>query len=157
MFLSYILMIVSFVLLLISGLQGYFEFKIYNATHIQFSFITIIVYMFSESWIMFYFIGSGKTIKEIILEYKLDKSIYQKVINQKRKLFPHLTFNILFVGTVFVIGGGVHTKVISVAFHSNLFFFSLVHYLYLIKIKHKYFKETADILAFLGESINGKK
>jgi hypothetical protein len=146
-------MFVSLVLLILSGLQGYMQFKIYNATHIQFAFITIITYMFSESWIMFYFIGSGKTIKQTILEYKFDKSIYQKVIDQKRLLFPHLTFNILFVGTVFVIGGGVHTRVISPALHSNLYIFSLVHYIYLLKIKHSCFIETAEILSDLGDMI----
>ena len=29
--------------------------------------------MFAESWVMFYLIGSGKTIKETIINYKLDK------------------------------------------------------------------------------------
>ena len=150
-------MFISFVLLVLSGMQGYLQFKIYNATHIQFAFVTIITYMFSESWIMFYFIGSGKTIKETILEYNFDKSIYQKVIKQKRILFPHLTFNILFVGAVFVIGGGVHTQVISPAFHSNLFILSLVHYIYLLKIKHICFIETAEILSHLGDKIEEGK
>ena len=119
-------MFISFILLVVSGLQGYLQFKIYNATHIQFAFITVITYMFAESWVMFYFIGAGKTIKETILEYNFDKAIYQKVIKQKRVLFPHITFNILFVGTVFVIGGGVHTQIISPALHGNLYIFSFV-------------------------------
>ncbi len=157
MFLSYVLMFVSFILLVISGLQGYLQFKIYNATHIQFAFITVITYMFAESWVMFYFIGAGKTIKETILEYNFDKAIYQKVIKQKRVLFPHITFNILFVGTVFVIGGGVHTQIISPALHGNLYIFSFVHYIYLLKLKHKYFLETADILSDLGKQISVKE
>ena len=81
MLLSYFLMILSLILLIINGTQGYLQFKIYNATHIQFAFIATIFYMFSQSWIMFYFIGSGKTIKETILEYKFDKNLYQKIIS----------------------------------------------------------------------------
>ena len=91
MLLSYFLMIISFVLLSINGAQGYLNFKIYNASHIQFAFISTIFYMFTESWIMFYFIGSGKTIKETLLTYKLDKSIYDDVIASKRKLFPSIS------------------------------------------------------------------
>ena len=41
MLLSYFLMVISFSLLFINGLQGYLHFKIYNATHIQFSFFLI--------------------------------------------------------------------------------------------------------------------
>ena len=80
MILSYILMIISFTLLLVNGAQGYLHFKIYNATHIQFAFLATILYMFSESWIMFYFIGSGKTIKETIISFKLDQKIYKAVL-----------------------------------------------------------------------------
>ena len=156
MLLSYFLMIVSFVLLSINGAQGYLNFKIYNASHIQFAFISTIFYMFTESWIMFYFIGSGKTIKETIISYKLDKNIYDDVLQSKRKLFPHITFNVLLIGTVFVIGGGVHTKAISATVHGTLFFISFIHFSYLIYLQHYYFKDTARILTQLGNLIKEK-
>ena len=146
-------MIISFILLSINGAQGYLNFKIYNATHIQFAFISTIFYMFTESWIMFYFIGSGKTIKETIISYKLNKNIYDDVLESKRKLFPHITMNVLLIGTVFVIGGGVHTKAISAMTHGVLFFGGLIHFMYVIYLQHYYFKDTARILIDLGQQI----
>jgi|TARA_B100001105_G_scaffold198248_1_gene162020 hypothetical protein len=146
-------MIISFILLSINGAQGYLNFKIYNATHIQFAFISTIFYMFTESWIMFYFIGSGKTIKETIISYKLNKKIYDDVLESKRKLFPHITMNVLLIGTVFVIGGGVHTKAISAMTHGVLFFGGLIHFIYVIYLQHYYFKDTARILIDLGQQI----
>ena len=157
MLLSYFLMYISLLLLLINGAQGYLDFKIYNATHIQFAFISTIFYMFSESWIMFYFIGSGKTIKETILNNNLDVTIYKEVITSKKKLFPHLTLNILFIGTVFVLGGGVHTQVISKGLHGWLYVFSILHLIYLMKLQSVAFKDTAIILSKLGEIIKEKK
>ena len=157
MLLSYFLMYISLFLLLINGAQGYLDFIIYNATHIQFAFISTIFYMFSESWIMFYFIGSGKTIKEIILNNNLDVTIYKEVITSKKKLFPHLTLNILFIGTVFVIGGGVHTQVISKQLHGWLFVFSILHLIYLMKLQSVAFKDTAIILSKLGKILKEKK
>ena len=153
MLLSYFLMIISFILLSVNGAQGYLNFKIYNATHIQFAFISTIFYMFTESWIMFYFIGSGKTIKETIISYKLNKNIYDDVLESKRKLFPHITMNVLLIGTVFVIGGGVHTKAISAMTHGVLFFGGLIHFIYVIYLQHYYFKDTARILIDLGQQI----
>ena len=154
MLFNYFLMIISFILLTLNGAQGYLQFKIYNAGHIQFAFIAAIFYMFSESWIMFYFIGSGKTIKETIRQFNLDKSIYQEVIDSKKKIFPHITLNILLIGTVFVIGGGVHTKVIAVGTHNILYLLSMFHFLYLIKLQHYAFKDTACILSKLGKLID---
>ena len=100
---------------------------------------------------------SGKTIKETILKFNLDKQIYQEVIISKKNLFPHLTMNILFIGTVFVIGGAVHTQLISKTTHGLLYIFSMIHFIYLIKLQHNGFKETANILAKLGILIEGHK
>tara|TARA_B100000029_G_C17551800_1_gene950360 strand:+ start:926 stop:1378 length:453 start_codon:yes stop_codon:yes gene_type:complete len=150
-------MYISLILLIVNGAQGYLNFKIYNASHIQFAFLSTIFYMFSQSWIMFYFIGSGKKIKEIILEYKFDKSIYNEVIISKKKVFPHITLNILFIGTVFVIGGGVHTQVISKNIHSGLFIISILHLIYLMKLQTFAFQETAKILTKLGILIEKSK
>ena len=58
MLLSYFLMIISFILLIITGIQGYLQFEIFNASHIEFPFISTIFYMFAQSWVMFYFIGA---------------------------------------------------------------------------------------------------
>ena len=66
-------MILSLIGILINGLQGFFQFNIYNANHIAFAFISTILYMFTQTLIMFYFIGAVKKIKETIISYKLDK------------------------------------------------------------------------------------
>ena len=80
-------MALSLFLITITGLQGYFQFLIFKASHQQFALFSTIFYMFSQSWIMFYFIGSGKTIKETILNNNLDKKIYVQVIDSKKSLF----------------------------------------------------------------------
>ena len=97
-------MFLSFVTIFINGFQWIFRFNIYNANYISFSFISTILYMFTQSAAMFYLIGSGKRIKELTLEYKLDKIFYDRVIKIKRELFPALTINILIIGTGFILG-----------------------------------------------------
>ena len=149
-------MLLSFIGILITGLQGFFQFNIYNANHIAFAFIPTILYMFTQTLIMFYFIGAGKKVKETIIKHDLNKQIYQDVIEIKRKMFPPLTLNMLFVGTAFILGGGVHTGLISKNFHSWLFIFSMLHLLYLMKLQDKGFKRTAEILSHIGELIKGK-
>ena len=153
MFICYILMFLSFLGILINGLQGFFQFNIYNANHISFAFISTILYMFTQTLIMFYFIGAGKKIKETIINYKLDKSIYQEVITIKRELFSPLTMNMLFVGTAFILGGGVHTGAVNKYWHTGLFFISILHYLKVIMIQHRSFIKNSHILSLVGESL----
>ncbi len=132
MFICYVLMILSFLGILINGLQGFFHFSIYNADHIAFAFVSTIFYMFTQTLIMFYFIGAGKKIKETILDNNLDKIHYKEVIKIKKELFGSLTLNMLFVGTAFILGGGVHTGAVGKYWHSCLFILSLSHYLKVI-------------------------
>ena len=146
-------MFLSFLGILINGLQGFFQFNIYNANNISFAFISTILYMFTQTLIMFYFIGAGKKIKETIINYKLDKSIYQEVITIKRELFSPLTMNMLFVGTAFILGGGVHTGAVNKYWHTGLFFISILHYLKVIMIQHRSFIKNSHILSLVGESL----
>ena len=156
MLIYYILMITSLFAITVNGLQGFIDFKIYNANHIAFAFVSTILYMFTQTLIMFYFIGAGKKIKETIINYDLEKNIYQDVIKIKRILFPPLTLNMLFVGTAFVLGGGVHTGAISKYWHTALFFISIFHYIKVIIIQHKSFIENSNILSLVGKQLQVK-
>ena len=150
-------MFLSFVTISINGFQWIFRFNIYNANYISFSFISTILYMFTQSAIMFYLIGSGKRIKELVVHYKLDKNFYERVIKIKRELFPALTINMLIIGTGFILGGGVQTKVISKYWHYFIFYFGLLHYLKVILIQHKSLIDNADILSDLGKQLKDKE
>ncbi len=156
MILSYILMILSFICLLLNGLQGFFDFNIYKANHISFAFFSTILYMFTQTLIMFYFIGAGKKIKETILENDLDRAPYQEVIDLKRKLFSPLTLNMLFVGTAFILGGGVHTGAVHKLWHSGLFIVSIMHYLKVIIIQHNSFIANNNTLLKVGDLLLAK-
>ena len=146
-------MFLSFLGILVNALQGFFQFNIYNANHIAFAFISTILYMFTQTLVMFYFIGAGKKIKETIINYNLDKANYQRVIDIKMKLFSPLTLNMLFVGTAFVLGGGVHTGAVNKYWHTGLFFISIIHYLKVIIIQHQSFVENSHILSLVGKDL----
>lgn len=157
MLIFYFLMALSFLTIFINGFQWIFRFDIYNANYISFSFISTILYMFTQSAIMFYFIGAGKKIKEIILENNLDKKIYQEVLDIKSDLFPPLTMNILIVGTAFVLGGGVQTKVLSKYWHYFIFYIGLLHYIKVIVLQHRSLVKNSKILSEIGLQLDKLK
>ena len=144
-------MIISFIAIVLNGLQGFFRFNIYNAGHIEFAFVSTILYMFTQTLIMFYFIGAGKKIKETIINYNLNKATYKEVIALKRVLFTPLTLNMLFVGTTFILGGAVHTGAVNKYWHSSLYFLSIIHYFNLLRIQHRSFIKNSEILSTVGK------
>ena len=71
MIMCYLFTALTLLMLLVSGLQGYFQFLIFKANHPAFALLTTIVYLFTETLIMFYFVGIGMSIKEFMLEKHL--------------------------------------------------------------------------------------
>ena len=59
--------------MMITGFQGYYQFMIVKAGHQQFALFSTIFYMFTETLVMFYFIGSGTAIKKEIFSHVLSQ------------------------------------------------------------------------------------
>ena len=149
MILSYLCIAVTFLLLFLSGLQGYFQFQIFQASHPQFALLSVVFYMFTETLVMFYFIGSGTAIKKSIASLNVETDAYEKVKKTKMLLFPHLTMNMIFVGIVFILGGAVQTGSVSGWIHGLLFDLAFFHFLYTTVLQHRGFKENVEIIGEL--------
>ena len=146
MYLSYFLMVTSFISLVIWGVIEYLSVNFLSMNHIQFSLIASILYMFTQTLIMFYFIATGKNIKEFIINNKLDINNYKKVLSMKMKLFPHIMVNMVILGTVFIIGGAIFSNIISEWQYAVLFFICIFHYTYLLIIQHDCFKVNTELV-----------
>ena len=148
---SYFCIGATFLLLSLTGLQGYFQFYIFKAGHSQFALFTAIFYMFTETLVMFYFIGAGTAIKKTIVSLGLETDGYEKVKKTKMVLFPHLTLNMVLIGTVFILGGAVQIGSISGWIHGLLFDIAFLHFLYTTMVQHRGFKENVEIISELAQ------
>ena len=146
MIVSYLCIAITTMLLLISGMQGYFQFIVLQASHPQFALLATVFYMFTETLVMFYFIGSGTAIKKTIASLGVKTDLYDKVKKTKMLLFPHLTINMVFVGVVFILGGAVQTGSVSAWIHGLLFDLAFFHFLYTTILQHRGFRENVEII-----------
>ena len=151
MIISYLFIAITIILLSVTGLQGYFQFYIIQANHPQFALLSVIFYMLTETLIMFYFIGSGTAIKKTIQTGGMNTNLYEDVKKTKMKLFPHLTLNMIFIGTVFILGGAVQTGIIAGWFHGLIFILAFIHFIYIIVLQHRGFRENVEIIGELAE------
>ena len=122
--------------------------------HLEWAFATIFLYAFTISLVMFYFIGSGKRVKELIVYYKLDKKEYDKVLNIKRTFFPPITINLVLVCTAFFLFGAVDALKINKWWYHSFSFIGFLHYAYVFYLQLFAFKEDVDILESIGKQID---
>jgi len=93
------------------------------ASHILFALVTVIVGLFSQSMTMFFFIGTGKELKD---KSEKDTGVLQKTRDFKSKVFPAAMWAMAAIMVTFIMGGGVGIGRTPVWLHDALAFVSLL-------------------------------
>jgi hypothetical protein len=87
--------------------------------HVGYAIPTVLLSLFSQSMVIFYFIGTGKMIKEetASLPERERAALLALLRRFKKDTSPPATFALLTAIAVFVLGGAVHTKALPSWIH----------------------------------------
>ena len=87
--------------------------------HVGFAIPTVLFSLFSQSMVIFYFIGTGKLVKEEVASYpeRERRAVLAALRRFKAKTSPPATFALLSAIAVFVLGGAVHTSALPAWTH----------------------------------------
>jgi hypothetical protein len=77
--------------------------------HVGWSIPVTLLSIFTHAIIMFYFIGTGSRIKEVVKEFRLDTSLYRRTLAFKSRVFPLSMLTMSVIMAAYIIGGGAHT------------------------------------------------
>ena len=156
----YLLMVINFINFSISGAMVFFDIQFFGASHAQFSLLAILVFVLTETIVMYFFIATGKSIKNILIENNNSESekLWEKIKLIKGMIFPQIMLTITIVGTLYVFYFGYVTsnsnaENIKYAWISApLFFVSYLHHIWTLKIKNDSFKMHIEIVGALPGS-----
>ena len=148
---SHFLMLISFILLTLSAINGHFVPTIGGGLTLNsYSIVSIMIYVFTQSLIFFLIITINKSMNTIIVENNYDIK-NERYKTYKRKMHIHTTTNILVISTLAILFGAVHTGIISEMVHNIFFIFGINHYGYVITIEYNCFKEISKIISRINE------
>lgn len=94
--------------------------------HVLLGLASVLLLLFSHSWIMFYLIGTGKAIKEAVARCSLEARFVEETKELKNLSYPILMLATGMAMATFIVGGGVATKVIPAWIHQLLFWATLL-------------------------------
>ena len=146
MYACYIFSLLSLGMMLVVFSQSVSPFFVFHASPMSFLILTSIIYLFTETLIMFFFVGTGVSVKEYMLEQKISGNFHQRSIALKRKLYPPQLLNILILMTAFIFYGAADTGKISVWVYRGLLLAGIIHFCYAKRIQHQCFRENTDII-----------
>ena len=90
--------------LIATSVVGFMASPTQAAQHIFFALATVVLGLFSQSMTMFFFIGTGKELKE---KSDQDANVVQRTKAFKAKVFPTATYAMTVLMVTFIMGGGV--------------------------------------------------
>jgi hypothetical protein len=80
--------------------------------HVGWAIPTVILSLFAQSMVIFYFIGTGRLVKDEVADWPEDRRrpILAALRGFKARTSPPATFSLLSAIGVFVLGGAAHTR-----------------------------------------------
>lgn len=120
-------------LLTIAGLIGTIAFgftatPVHVANHLMVALGTVVIGLFSQSMTMFFFIGTGKELKDKVKGAADEASVVKSTRVMKSKVFPAATWAMLMLMVTFIMGGGVASGKTPRLLHDAMAFATLVLY-----------------------------
>ena len=121
--------------------------------HITFDLFVSIIFIAGQTLVMFFFVGTGVNVREYLeLHPNLDKSLYQRMLVIKRKLYPPtMMVTILFVAMVIVDGAYFIGKISEWWFHI-LYILTVFYYIKSLIYQHDSFKKSTEIVLEMTEN-----
>ena len=146
MYACYIFSFLTFLMLGAAWLQNIFYFHILHANHLTFIILTSIVYFFTETLVIFFFVGTGVSVRDYSKEHQLGDAYRKESFRIKMKLYPPLLLNMLFMIIAFVLVGAVDTRNFPGPLFRVYFLCCFFHYIYVKIIQNECFRENTDVI-----------
>lgn len=122
--------------------------------HVLYAIPTLLLSLFSQSMVLFYFIGTGKLVKDEVAAWPDEKKrgILRALRRFKAKTSPPATFAMVAAIAVFVIGGWVHTsppgiRSLARAAHLSASVLALLLHLWALFAEYPVFVENHRLMA----------
>lgn len=145
-------------LLTIGGLvatvvMGFLASPTHAAQHVLLALITVLVGLFAQSMTMFFFIGTGKEIKEKVKGAPEEPAVVQQTRSFKSRVFPAAMYSIAVLMITFITGGGVATGKTPRWMHLILAFVTVVMYARAYWVQLRAMEENARLMEkYLGSA-----
>jgi hypothetical protein len=160
MIICYLFTGASFVLLLGTGMHGLLQSRfaiLEGLSHLNMALIAIIIYLFTEVLIMFFFIGTGSSVKDFVRQHHLDSGLYDRVKAIKHVLFPGTMMSITLFSVAFIVGGAVDRSGLPSWIHGLLFVVAMVHFVKLLPKQNHCFRLNTEIFRDLTEAYEARR
>ena len=114
--------------LIATSITGFMATPAQVANHIIFALVTVVIGLFSQSMTLFFFIGTGKQLKDKVKDTAHDADVRAATRALTMKVSPAATYAMFVLMITFITGGGVGSGKTPRWLHDALTVASIVMY-----------------------------
>jgi hypothetical protein len=129
--------------LVVTVISGFRATPVQAADHIIVALVTVVVGLFSQSMTMFFFIGTGKELKEKSAQ---DAEVVRQTRSFKSRVFPAAMWSMTVLMVTFIMGGGVASGRTPIWLHDTLAALSIFMYARAYVIQIRAMNENATLM-----------
>jgi hypothetical protein len=119
--------------------------------HVVAALGTTTLLVMAHSFIMFFLIATGVSMKELERERGWGESFRRRTVALKGRVFPAMTLALLLVMANFILGAAAHTRVVPAWAHGGLAWATLAVALVALLREYRALGENNRLIAELGE------
>ena len=129
--------------LIVTVVMGFRATPAHTADHIVVALVTVVIGLFSQSMTMFFFIGTGKELKD---KSDQDAGVVQQTKAFKTRVFPAAMWAMTAIMVTFITGGGVGSGKTPVWLHDVLTAVSILMFVRAYWIQIRAMNENATLM-----------
>ncbi len=111
--------------LIVTIVVGFYSTPMHAAQHILLALATVVIGLFSQSMTLFFFIGTGKQLKDRTAGSGDEAEVKRATRALTMKVSPAATYAMAIIMVTFIMGGGVRTGKTPIWLHNVLAFASI--------------------------------
>ena len=153
----YALITVSGLLLTAAVVQGFTGIQVLGAAHPAFGFFTTIVFLLTQTTVIFFFVATGVSVRDFVRERGLAPDM---IIRSRRAHGPvsgQTTLAILLVMVTAVSGGASAAALIPRWMHLAVVAITYAHFLILVVMQHRAFRTQTAIVVQMADLVRSSE
>ena len=153
----YALITVSGLLLTAAVMQGFTGIQVLGAAHPAFGFFTTIVFLLTQTTVIFFFVATGVSVRDFVRERGLAPDM---IIRSRRAHGPvsgQTTLAILLVMVTAVSGGASAAALIPRWLHLAVVAITYAHFLILVVMQHRAFRTQTAIVVQMADLVRSSE
>lgn len=154
MYVCYLMGALTYGLFLLSGVQGIFRFAVLGAPHPTFAFLTTIIYLFTQTLTVFFFVGTSTNIREYLASQPQPPAgadLVGRARFIRGAVSGQIYLNILLFLAQAALGGAVAAQAVPRFLHGAMVAVAFLHFHYVLWREHLAFRDiTALVVAMTG-------